>query len=211
LFTLVANVIMLNMLIAQMGNSFNQCSEIAIPQSLLDQTKSLISFERIFKRFTTRRTGIRYLHVVAPRDGEFWSANGKGTEQVQDLQYEEKKEEKKGLQQVPEGPDYHHRFQTSRSELDDIRKEQNKNFKIMQSELDDIRHIMRGELDGVRIERTKNSETTSLRLDDIEKLLQQLLSQSRSRESGQQEDKALRKPEISIPSSDGTDVSDTDT
>eukprot|EP00042_Codosiga_hollandica_P009187 m.21404 g.21404 ORF g.21404 m.21404 type:complete len:1119 (+) comp32788_c0_seq1:123-3479(+) len=72
LFTLAANVLLLNLLIALMGDIFDRINAVANPQYRLEKAKLLISLERLFLRFPFQRTRKRWLHISAPVHGDMW-------------------------------------------------------------------------------------------------------------------------------------------
>eukprot|EP00042_Codosiga_hollandica_P058936 m.896051 g.896051 ORF g.896051 m.896051 type:complete len:1174 (+) comp60004_c0_seq12:302-3823(+) len=73
-FTLLANVLMLNLLIAQMGSVFSRVTQLAGPQYFYQKATVLLHLERLFIR---RRVSLRrnpWLHIVAPETSDIWAS-----------------------------------------------------------------------------------------------------------------------------------------
>ena len=73
LFTLACNVVLLNLLIALMGSVFDKVADVASAQYRLDKTKLMISLERLFLYRESQLKSKRWLHVIAPENGMFWT------------------------------------------------------------------------------------------------------------------------------------------
>jgi F0F1-type ATP synthase membrane subunit b/b' len=93
MFTLVANTLMLNMLIALMGSVYNDVVAVARSQFRLERAKLLLSLENLFLLKKARgSTAELWLQVVAPVNGDMWIGPGDSKELVEIKKQAEKME-----------------------------------------------------------------------------------------------------------------------
>jgi hypothetical protein len=70
LFTLLTNVIMLNMLISLMGAVYEDVASQARSQYRMEKAKLMLSLENLILRFKFQRVAPPWLHIVAPELAE---------------------------------------------------------------------------------------------------------------------------------------------
>ena len=56
-----------------MGSIFDKVADVASAQYRLDKTKLMISLERLFLYRDTQLKSKRWLHIIAPENGMFWT------------------------------------------------------------------------------------------------------------------------------------------
>ena len=84
LFTLICNVLLLNLLIALMSAVFATVSEKASAQYRMDKTMLMIGLEGQFLRRPLQVTSERWLHIVAPKESPFWEKEGTVMDRLRD-------------------------------------------------------------------------------------------------------------------------------
>ena len=72
MFTLACNVLLLNILIALMSSVYNDVNKKAASQYRFDKALLMIGLERLFIGQQAGQAK-RWLHVVAPKESEFWN------------------------------------------------------------------------------------------------------------------------------------------
>ena len=84
MFSLVCNVLLLNLLIAQMSSVYDQVNHVAAAQYRLDKAKLMIGLEASFLRFESKSKSPIWLHVVAPKTSSFWEIERTGLDGIKD-------------------------------------------------------------------------------------------------------------------------------
>ena len=83
LFTMVCNVLLLNLLIALMSSVYDDVNQKAASQYRLDKVRLMLEMETILISVSHKiGAAKRWLHVVAPKDSSFWNADHSDVEDV---------------------------------------------------------------------------------------------------------------------------------
>ncbi len=73
IFTLIATLLMLNLLIAFMGSVFQEVMAVSEPSYLLGKAGLILSLENLFFHSKKTQKSEAWLHLVAPLNGNMWS------------------------------------------------------------------------------------------------------------------------------------------